>query len=150
MQLIAMLASYGPWSWIVAGLVLLGVELVVPGGVFVWLGAAAIVTGLVTLAVPLDWAVQWGLFGVLSIASIALWLGVVRRRFRETSDRPYLNERASRYVGNEAELVEAIAGGNGRIALGDTVWRVTGPDLPVGSRVRVVGTDGAVLKVEAA
>jgi len=35
------------------------------------------------------------------------------------------------------------------VVLGDTVWRVSGPELPVGQRVRIVGSDGAVLKVEA-
>jgi membrane protein implicated in regulation of membrane protease activity len=29
------------------------------------------------------------------------------------------------------------------------VWRVAGPDMPAGRRIRVVGHDGAVLKVEA-
>ena len=55
------------------------------------------------------------------------------------SDRPYLNRRAERFVGHEAVLDQPIEGGFGRLALGDTVWRVTGPDLPAGRRVRIVG-----------
>ena len=39
MDLINLFGEYVPWSWIVGGLVLLGIELVAPGGVFVWLGA---------------------------------------------------------------------------------------------------------------
>ena len=66
------------------------------------------------------------------------------------SDRPLLNERASRYIGHEAVLNEPITDGIGRLALGDTVWRVAGPDLPAGQRVRVVGADAALLKVERA
>ena len=31
--------------------------------------------------------------------------------------------------------------------LDDGVWRITGPDLAAGAKVRVVGADGAVLKV---
>ena len=47
-------------------------------------------------------------------------------------------------------LGSAFDGGFGRIVLGDTTWRVTGPELPAGERVRIIGVDGATLKVEAA
>ena len=47
-------------------------------------------------------------------------------------------------------LDEPIRDGIGRLALDDTVWRVQGPDLAAGSRVRIVEADGALLKVEAA
>jgi membrane protein implicated in regulation of membrane protease activity len=35
----------------------------------------------------------------------------------------------------------------GKARLGDGVWKVSGPELPAGTRVRVVGVDGVVLKV---
>ena len=44
---------------------------------------------------------------------------------------------------------EPIRDGFGRLALGDSVWRIAGPDLAAGQKVRIVGADGAVLKVEA-
>ena len=34
-------------------------------------------------------------------------------------------------------------------SLGDGVWRISGPDLAAGQKVRVIGADGPVLKVEA-
>ena len=43
-----------------------------------------------------------------------------------------------------------IVGGRGQIKVDDTNWRVTGPDLPSGAKVRVAGADGAVLAVERA
>ena len=49
MQIIELVASYGPWSWMVAGLVLLALELVVPGGFFLWLGISGLVTGVAGL-----------------------------------------------------------------------------------------------------
>jgi membrane protein implicated in regulation of membrane protease activity len=36
------------------------------------------------------------------------------------------------------------------VRIDDTVWRVTGPDAPAGSRVKVVKADGARLTVAAA
>ncbi|ODT72820.1 MAG: hypothetical protein ABS75_02860 [Pelagibacterium sp. SCN 63-23] len=146
--MIAFLTEYGPWSWIVAGLVLLGLELVVPGGFLVWMGIAGILTGLLTLVQPLPWAVQWLTFGVLSLVSILVWLRLSRNR-KQGTDRPLLNRRTDHFIGQEAVLEQPISEGFGRLALGDTVWRITGPDMPAGQRIRIVGAEGAVLRVEA-
>lgn len=147
MDLIALIAGYGAWSWIVAGLVLLALELVVPGGVLVWLGAAALVTGGLSMLLPIYWPLQFVLYGVLAL--LAIWLWLKSRRGETPTDNPYLNNRASRFVGQEAVLSEPIRGGFGRLALDDTTWRVAGPDLEAGQRVRIVKADGPVLTVEA-
>lgn len=148
MEIIAFLAENGPWSWVVAGLVLLALELVLPGGFLVWLGIGAILTGLLTLIQPLPWAVQWLIFGLFSLVSILLWLRVAQKR-RRAGHGPELNRRADQYIGHEAVLDAPIHDGFGRLALGDSVWRIAGPDLPVGQRIRIVGAEGPVLRVEA-
>lgn len=149
MELLNLIGAYGGWSWLVAGFVLLGLELVVPGGILVWMGISAIVTGLLAFLLPgLDWPVEMLIFGVLALVSIVAWL-----RFRpngEPTDRPFLNRRADRFIGQEVVLNEPIRDGAGRVSLGDTVWRVQGPDLAAGAKVRIVGADGALLRVEAA
>lgn len=147
MAIIAFLSANAPWGWIIAGLVFLALELLAPGVFLVWLGVAGIATGLIVLVQPMDWPWQWLLFAVLSLASIFAWLRWSRSRSGE-SDRPYLNRRAERYIGHEAVLDQPISGGFGRLPLGDTIWRISGPDLPAGQRVRVIGYDGAVLQVE--
>jgi len=147
MQLVEFIAANTPWSWIIAGLVLLALELVVPGGILVWMGISGIVTGLMLVFQPIGWPLQWLIFGVLSLVSITIWLRYSRNRPAQT-DRPYLNRRMEQLVGQEAVLEQPIAQGFGRIVLGDTVWRVAGPDLPLGSRVRITGSMGAVLTVE--
>ena len=148
MQVIDFIASNGPWAWIVAGLVLLALELVVPGGFLLWMGISGIVTGVVVLFWAIGWPLQWLIFGVLSLVSIALWVRWTRSRPTPT-DRPYLNRRAEHFIGQEAVLEQAIEQGFGRVVLGDTVWRVSDTDLPAGQRVRIIGNEGAVLKVEA-
>ena len=150
MALFDLFIEYGAWSWLIIGLVLLGLELLLPGGVFVWLGVAAIVTALVEFVHPLDWPFQIGVFGVLGILSIFVWLRVLRARGGGATDRPLLNRRAERHIGEEIVLNEPISDGFGRVPIGDTVWRVAGPDMPAGRKVRIVGHEGAVLKVEAA
>ncbi len=147
MQVIDFIATHGAWSWVVAGLILLALELVVPGGVLIWLGGAALATGVLALFVNVFWPLQFVIFGVLALVSIGLWL-----KFRGpgvASDRPFLNQRANRFIGHEAVLDEPIRDGIGRLLLDDTVWRVQGPDLAAGSRVRIVAADGGLLRVEA-
>lgn len=148
MALIHFLAANAPWAWIIAGLILLALELVVPGGFLLWLGIAGLVTGLVVFFQPISWPLQWLLFGALALVAIFAWTRFTRAR-RQTSDRPYLNRRADSFIGHEAVLEQPIAGGFGRLALGDTIWRIAGPDLPSGQRIRIVGSEGAVLLVEA-
>jgi membrane protein implicated in regulation of membrane protease activity len=148
MQIVDFIVQNTPWSWIIAGLVMLALELVVPGGYLLWMGIAGILTGLLVLFQPLDWPVQWLIFGVLSLVSILIWVRLTRSRAAQT-DRPLLNQRAEQFVGRVAVLDKPIENGFGRLALGDSIWRIAGPDLPAGQKVRVVGADGAVLRVEA-
>jgi membrane protein implicated in regulation of membrane protease activity len=148
MVLIDFLAANAPWAWIIAGLILLALELVVPGGFLLWLGIAGLITGLVVLFQPIAWPFQWLMFGVLALVAIFIWTRWTRNRAGQ-SDRPYLNRRTDTFIGHEAVLEQPITDGFGRLALGDTIWRISGPDLPAGQKIRVVGSDGAVLRVEA-
>jgi membrane protein implicated in regulation of membrane protease activity len=149
MVLLDLFISYGPWSWFVVGLVLLALELVVPGGYFLWLGAAGLVTGIAAFVPGIGWPAQVTIFGLLAIAIVVGWTLISRQRV-PTSDNPFLNRRAERFVGHEAVIAEPIKDGHGRLMLDDTVWRIAGPDLAAGQKVRVVGAEGAVLRVEAA
>ena len=149
MDIIATITGYGPWAWIVVGVLLLALELVVPGGFLVWMGVAAIITGLAAFIQPIGWPFQFLLFGGLSLILIVAWMRYFKDRERK-SDRPLLNRRADTFIGHEAELDEPILNGFGRLRLGDTLWRIAGPDLPAGRRVRIVAAEGALLRVEPA
>ncbi len=149
MDIINTIGSYGPWAWIVIGVVLLALELVIPGGFLLWLGVAGIITGLAAMFQPIGWPFQFLIFGGLSLILIVAWMRYFKGRDQE-SDRPMLNRRADVFIGHEAVLHEPIKDGYGRLSLGDTVWRIAGPDLPAGQRVRIISADGAVLNVEAA
>lgn len=129
------------WAWIIAGLVLIGGELVLPGVFLVWLGLAAGLTGLIEAALGLPWQGQLLLFSGLSVVAVVLANRLNRRR------APTLNLGAHRLIGRSFRLEAAIHEGEGRARLDDTIWRVAGPDLPVGTPVRVTGVEGTVLRV---
>lgn len=143
----------GPWSWWVLGFALLAAEVVAPGVFLVWIGIAAILTGVVSLllwdASFWVWQAQLVFFAVLSVVAVFVGRRLLARS-GDTSDEPLLNQRGARLVGRTAVLEKPITEGRGRIRLDDTTWTVNGPDLPAGARVRVIGSDGGRLTVESA
>jgi inner membrane protein len=78
--------------------------------------------------------------------------GAIRRlcgvRGRRDPDLAFLNRRADAFVGRVFTLERPIVDGSGTIGIDDTVWRVTGPDAPAGSKVKVTRVDGVALHVE--
>lgn len=145
-------SELGPWNWMVLGFALLAFEILVPGVFLLWIGIAAILTGALSLQL---WGWEWWTWQlqVLVFLALALVSAFAGRRIMSAtereSDQPLLNRRSEQMVGRTATLAEPIADGFGRIRLGDTIWRVSGPDLPAGTRVRVVAAHGGDLIVEA-
>jgi membrane protein implicated in regulation of membrane protease activity len=149
-MLLDLVAALGPWSWVLFGVILLGAEILVPGFFLIWIGLAALAVGLLSLllwnAGFWTWQVQVLLFLALAIASAIGGRALMRRE--ELSDEPLLNRRTAQLVGRIATLEQPMVDGRGRIRIDDTTWRVTGPDLPAGTRVRVVAAEGGQLRVE--
>ena len=143
------LSAFGVWSWFILGLLLLAVEMAMPGFFMLWLGIAAILTGIVAMFVALSWQAEFVVFAVFAVIALVGWLLIAKRSTETPADNPFLNQRAAGYVGREFVLEEAIVRGIGRVHIDDTVWRLAGPDLPAGSRVRIARVDGALLHVEA-
>lgn len=142
----------GPWNWMVLGFALLALELVVPGFYLLWIALAALVIGAVSLLIwdAGFWIWQVQVVAFLALALVATYLGhrLMGGRNAET-DQPLLNLRGEQMIGRTATLTEPIREGRGRIQLGDTLWRVSGPDLPSGTRVRVKAASDSELIVEA-
>ena len=142
--------NLGPWSWIVLGLVLMGLELVAPGAFLLWLGLAAVLTGLIDWVFGLSWQMAALVFAVLSVGAVLIGRAVTRDRDEADDGRPVLNRRGQSLVGRVFTLDSPIVGGSGRIRVDDSSWRIIGPDTPAGASVRVVRVEGATLVVEAA
>jgi membrane protein implicated in regulation of membrane protease activity len=140
--------SLGIWSWFVVGALLLGCEIFVPGTFILWLGFAAVGVGLVVLLFDIGWQSQLLAFGALSIVFVLMWWKFVRGR-AGASDQPMLNRRAERHVGREFVLDAPIISGRGQVRIDDANWRIKGDDMPAGTRIRISGTEGALLLVEA-
>jgi membrane protein implicated in regulation of membrane protease activity len=141
--------SLGAWTWIILGVVFIGVELLAPGIFFVWLGLAALATGLTDALLDLSWQASTLLFGLLSVAAVLVGRAIVQPSVQQEDAAGQLNRRGEALVGRVFTLDAPISGGEGRVRVGDSSWRITGPDAPAGAQVRVVRVDGATLVVDA-
>lgn len=147
--MIAYLSELGAWNWLILAGLFMALELMAPGVFLIWLGIAAAITGLLALTIDFGWQLQLVLFAVLSLIAVFF----AQKYFRSedvVSDRPLLNKRAEQHVGKSFVLVEAIVNGRGKVKVGDSHWRVEGPDTPKGKSVTVTGADGTVLQVKPA
>ena len=133
--------------WLIAGLLLVSAEMLLPGLYLLYIGIAALLTGAIAWALPIGIEWQFTCFALLAIASV-----FVGRRWTSSnaiaSDDPLLNDRIGRLIGSQVVLVEAIVGGHGRARVGDSEWSVAGKDAPVGSQMRITGAQGNILTVE--
>lgn len=135
------------WHWWILALLLLVLEVFVPGTFFLWMAISAVFTGLLTLLLPIGGEIQLLLFAALSVVSVTLGRAYIKKRPIET-DQPNLNRRGAQYVGRTFTLNEPIVHGYGKIRVDDSIWKIEGADTPAGSQVKVIGVDGVVLKVE--
>jgi inner membrane protein len=143
------LSSLEPhWFWLILAALLATAEMVIPGVFLIWFAAAAAVTGVAALLLPIGTIAQGVLFAILSV--VAVYAG--RRWFAKNpivSADPLLNDRGARLVGEIVTVVDPITNGRGRVKVGDSVWNARGTDAVNGTQVRVTGSDGSVLLVEA-
>ena len=136
------------WHWLIAGVVLIAFEVMAPGVIFMWMGIAAIVTGLILFVIPgMGWEYQLIVFAILSIVSVGGFRMFVRKH-PVVDENPNLNRRGQQYTGRTFTLITDIENGVGKASVDDSQWIVHGPDCSAGSKVKVISVEGAVLNVE--
>lgn len=139
----------GAWNWLILAVLFFALELAAPGIFLVWFGIAAAVVGGLALVFNISWQIQFVLFAALAVIAV-----LVARKYLRTDDtsaeRPLLNRRAQQHVGKTYVVADAIKNGQGKVRIGDTLWRAEGPDAAEGVQVRVTAADGVTLIVEPA
>ncbi|MGL4439333.1 MAG: NfeD family protein [Bosea sp. (in: a-proteobacteria)] len=146
--MLSAIAALGAWIWIIAGLLMMGIELLAPGLFFIWLGLAALATGLTVAVFDLGWAPAAMLFTAFAVASVFGGRALMRANGSEPEAAANLNALSRNLIGQTIRLDDAIQNGKGRIRIGDTVWQAFGEDAAAGDKVRIVRLDGSSLVVE--
>jgi len=135
------------WIWAIGGVLLLIAEIIAPGFFLVFVGAAALATGLFTLLFDLGLAPQLALFALYAV--LAVMIG--KRWYGEpdgSDQRHAINEPAKRLVGKTVTAVTDVDDHGGRVRVGDGEWNARGGPAVAGDRLTVIGVEGNCLIVE--
>jgi membrane protein implicated in regulation of membrane protease activity len=136
------------WLWLIGGVLLLIAEVIAPGFSLIFIGAAAILTGIIAVALGISLPFQLAIFAILALVAVRY---VGRRfyasRYDPTPD-PFLNDRARRMLGRVVVVVQPVDSHSGRVRVGDSEWSARGGPAAIGERVRIVDFEGNCLKVE--
>ena len=132
--------------WILFGTLLIGLELFIGTAFLLWIGIAACAVGLVNAIIPCSFSIACGIFSLFSIALLVFGRKITEKFYTEIPPST-LNSRGQSMIGRVLTLSHPIVNGVGQTVVGDSVWRVIGPDLPEFSVVEVVGIKGNSLVV---
>ena len=135
--------------WLLIAILLVILEIFVPTFVLFWFAVGAAAALIAALIPGVTFPIQLVIFAIASIGGLFLLRPYFKARSDLREDGRELNNFEVNLVGSSGVLTEAIEGGKGRARIGDSTWTVTGPDLPVKSRIRVTSVDGIRLGVKA-
>lgn len=110
------------WIWVIVGLLLLGAEMAVPGGiVLLFFGASALIVGLlVAPGLDLPAWMEFALFSLLSVASLYTLRGPMQRWLKR-GEGPAGD--VDSLLGETAVLAQDLApGADGKAELRGTTW----------------------------
>lgn len=136
------------WLWVLAGVALLIVEIVTPGGLFaLFFGVGALCVAALA-AIGAGPIVQWITFPVVSVILLVALRRRLQERLGSTPSVP-----VDSLVGQEVLLLQDVpAGGQGQAELRGVPWSAraaSGIPLAKGQRCKVERVDGVVLYVTA-
>lgn len=140
-------------GWFTFGLILVLLELFLPGTYLIWFGLAAFVMGILVNFVLLSGVEILVCFAFVS----ALFAGIgwyVYTKIINKSKVPekykYLNDMAGAHIGKVYNLSEDAVDGRAKAKIGDTFWLVeVDGNLKKGDKVKIIGVEkGVVLKAE--
>ena len=136
------------WLWLIGGVLLLIAEIIAPGFFLVFIGAAAMATGVFALLFGLSLPLQLALFALYAILAVMVGRKIYANAAHVDSTDPLLNDRVARLVGRSVSVITAVDEHGGRVRVGDSEWSARGGPAGPGERVRITGVEGNCLLVE--
>lgn len=135
--------------WFIIGLVLLLLELVMPGFVIFFFGIGAWVTALLCLFTEPNINIQVIIFAVSSVLTLLLFRRMIRNKFLYNKDDKS-EAVEDEFTGKEAIAVDDFGPGKtGKVEFKGTSWNAeSGSDVKAGQRVTIIEKKSIKLKVE--
>lgn len=139
------------WYWIIAGIILVVLELVVPGAVLVFLGAAAVIVGLLLMTGLITGLIQaFTAWFIVSLVLLFTLRGLMLRFMPGDESWQSTDEDADAFgmIVDVAETIEKME--QGRIDFRGSTWPATCYEqtLEEGAKARIVTRDNLIWVVE--
>lgn len=139
---------FSAWGWLIAGIVLMLMELMTPGFVVFFFGLAAASVSLCIWLFP-GFGAYWqlGAFSVFSILYLLVLRRYVKSVFMGDSEENALSDELVGSTGRVTELIRP--GVPGRVEIRDAGWTASAAvRMEPGEEVRVVSHDNLTVTVE--
>lgn len=137
-----------PWYWFSAGLLLLLLEVLIPGAFLLWIGLGAAGVGVFLFIFPAA-SLVWQLLALAGCVFAAVLLGIAWQK-KSQQQPSTLNQGLEMFVGRNAIITQVLTEGQGRVQLADSYFTVfCDQPLQVGQSVRVVAVknNGLIVQV---
>ncbi len=121
------------------GIILVALEMVIPGIFIIWFGVAALIIATLSLFLPLSLPIQLLIFALLSFF-ISIW-GARFYGKKEQSTHGLNQARGSEYIGQIFTLTESVNNGEGRLTIGDTRWLIKGEAAKKGAQIEITAVE---------
>lgn len=138
-------------SWFLAGVILLLIELLSPGLIFLFFSLAAFMVSLLTIsdAFAANMMLQFLTFSIISVASLLLMRNKLKSIFygKESNDSVEVDDD---YLGKKVKVTKAISKSkDGKVMIHGTNWNATSlEDFNVGDMVVVTKKENLTLHVK--
>ncbi|ACD96815.1 NfeD family protein [Trichlorobacter lovleyi] len=140
------------WYWLLAGFILIGLELVIPSFTIIWFGLGALLVGILVVLLPSlpDW-LQVLLWALASVAFTVMWFKYLKPK----GDRTHAGLSKEGIIGETGIIIKGTSDSyaKGRLRfrisiLGADEWACFAEEpLNVGDTVIVEDIEGQILKV---
>jgi inner membrane protein len=139
------------WIWGAIGVILLAVEMATGTFYVLWFGVSALSVAIAMWLFPnIPQALQFVMFAVLSISSLAIW----KLNYKKTETHHRVGQAQGEEIGRTGTVIEACSPNqNGKIRftqglMGSREWIATSNEtIEAGSDATVIAVEGNTLKI---
>ncbi len=140
------------WFWVILAAVFIVAELVIPGGIIIFLGIAGLIVAIsMQLGFVASWANALTLWFISSLVLVVLLRGIAQKMLGGDSSVANTDEDVDA-LGEIVEVVKTIGPGEakGRVVFRDIRWNAVsdGSEIPAGEKAKIVYRDNITLVVE--
>lgn len=135
-------------NWFTVGIILIILEMLLPGMFLMWFGVSALFVGLITLIISMSMNAELILFAIISVLSVITVIVIMRKISPNTQSTVTHNlnqARGSELIGMTFTLDSKVINHEGKLNIGDTVWLIKGPDAEAGTHIEITHVENNTL-----